>query len=148
MGEYKDDLSAEKKPFSLMPAGHRQVIVLEMIDGKSKSGNNMFTVTLEDIDTKSEMLVWLVSEPKKRWMLKSLLSAVGIAAGQDGVYDWSKSDVIGKQVTAIVEHYQEPWINREGKEVTSTKAKVTEFIGADLTPKPELHNGKEVQWKD
>ena len=148
MGEYKDNLSGEKKPFSLMPEGHRQVIVTEMIEGKSKSGNNMFTVTLEDIKTKSEMLVWLVSEPKKRWMLKSLLSAVEIPAGADGVYDWSKSDVIGKQVTAIVEHYTEPWINREGKEVTSTKAKVTEFIQADLTTEPELHNGKEVQWKD
>lgn len=143
MGEYKDNLSGEKKPFSLMPEGHRQVIVTEMIEGKSKSGNNMFTVTLEDIKTKTEMLVWLVNEPKKRWMLKSLLLAVELPAGEDGVYEWSKSDVIGKQVTAIVEHYSEPWINRDGVEVTSNKAKVTEFIPADITT-----NKEDVQWKD
>jgi len=109
--------------------GQREVLVLEMIEGKSKTSNNrMFTVTLQDVETKAEMLAWLVAEPKKRWMLKSLLSAIGIEAGQDGVYEWSVEDVIGKQAIAIVGHVQEPWINRDGVEVTSTKAKISEFI--------------------
>lgn len=149
MRKYSDDFSQEKKPSGIIPSGHRQVIVVEMIDGVSKaSGNPMFTATIEDIETKNTMQVFLVNVPKKRWMLKSLLNAVGVEGGQDGVYSWDVTDVIGKQVTAIIEHYSEPWINRDGQSVTSNKAKVTEFIAPDLTPKQELHNGKEVQWKD
>lgn len=141
MGDYKDDMSGEKKPSGLFPEGQRVVRVLEMMESKSKAGNRMFQTVIEDIKTKTNMTIFLVAEPKKRWMLKSLLSAVSAPAATDGVYDWSTADVIGHTVTAIVEHYTEPWINREGNEVTSTKSKVTEFLPATQTE-------EEVVWSE
>ena len=85
MEKYKDDMSQEKKPAGLLPEGERLVRVTEMIASVSKGGNKMFTTTIEDIKTKKTMTVWLVNEPKKRWMLKSLLNACNVAGGQDGV---------------------------------------------------------------
>jgi len=134
MGDYQDNMSEEKRPPTLLPEGHRQVRVTEMIAGTSKRRNKQFVTTIEDTKTHKSMQVWLVSEPKKRWMLKSLLTAVGVPAGADGVYDWSVADVIGKQVTAVIEHVKEPWVNREGKTVDSIKAKVTEFYVAEKEP--------------
>lgn len=145
MGDYKDDMTAEKKPSAMFPEGHRQVRVLEMMEGTSKSGNRMFITTLEDVKTKANMTVYLVAEPKKRWMLKSLLSAVAVPAGADGIYDWSTTDVIGQVATAIIEHYQEPWINREGIEVMANKSKVTEFLSAD---KAEVISEEDIAWDE
>lgn len=141
MGEYQHNMSEEKRPPSLLPEGVRLIRITEMIPSVSKGGNAMFTTTVEDVKTKKSMQVWLVAEPKKRWLLKSLLAAVGVPAGQDGVYDWSVTDVIGKLCQGIVEHYKEPWINREGKEVMNDKCRITEFLfvepGADGTITPE-----------
>lgn len=141
MEKYKDDMSQEKKPAGLLPEGERLVKVTEMIAGKSKTGNNMFTTTIEDIKTHKTMQVWLVNESKKRWMLKSLLNACNVVAGQDGVYEWSVSDVIGKSIIAMIEHYKEDWVNREGVNVSLDKARVSDFLNA---PKDET----EVAWKD
>ncbi len=133
MGDYKDDMSQEKKPASILPEGLRSVRVTEMIKGVSKAGNNQFVTTIEDLQTRESMQVWLVAEPKKRWMLKSLLEAINLPASQDGVYDWSTTDVIGKVVVAHVKHYKEPWVNREGNEVLLDKCKVSEFLAPDKT---------------
>lgn len=128
MGDYQDNMSAEKKPADILPEGHRLVRTTEMILGTSKNGNKMFTTTIEDVKTRKTMQVWLVAEPKKRWMLKSLLAACDLPASKDGVYDWSTTDVIGKPVIAIVNHIKEPWINKEGVEVQLDKCKVSEFL--------------------
>jgi len=140
---YSDDMSQEKKPSSILPEGQRVVRITEMIETTSKAGNRMFQTVLEDVKTLSSMTVFLVAEPKKRWMLKSLLTACNVPAGADGVYSWDVEDVIGKSVIANVEHYTEPWINREGKEVMLNKAKVTEFIGGEISPAGEV-----VAWKE
>lgn len=134
MGDYQDNMNEERRPPVLLPEGHRQVRVTEMIFGFSKKGNKQFITTIEDIKTRKSMQIWLVAEPKKRWMLKSLLNAIGIAGGQDGVYDWSANDVIGHTVTAAIEHVQEPWINTQGETVNQTKAKVTEFLEKEVEP--------------
>jgi len=128
MGEYNHDMKEEKRPAMLLPEGARLVRITEMIFGKSKKDLDMFTTTIEDVKTHKSMQVWLVAEPKKRWMLKSLLTACELPAGEDGVYSWDVKDVIGKSVIAMIEHVEEPWINREGEEVKTMKAKVTEFI--------------------
>lgn len=145
MGDYQDDMSEEKKPASILPEGLRTVRVTEMIKGVSKAGNSQFVTTIEDVKTRESMQVWLVAEPKKRWMLKALLGAVNAPASQNGVYDWSTTDVIGKTVIANIKYYKEPWINRYGNEVMLDKCKVADFLQADEV---EEHNGKEVQWKD
>lgn len=134
---YSDDMSQEHKPSSIFPAGNRSIRVLEMMETTSKAGNRMFQTVIEDIKTKSTMTIFLVAEPKKRWMLKSLLTACQLPAGEDGVYNWDVTDVIGKSMLANVEHYQEDWINREGVTVKSNKAKVTEFIAGEVSPAGE-----------
>ena len=126
MPEY--NMSEERRPPSILQEGARLVRITEMIFGTSKNGNEMYTVTIEDTKTHKSMQVWLVATPKKRWMLKSLLSACEVPASQDGVYSFETKDIIGKSVIAMIEHVTEPWTNREGVEVMQTKAKVTEFI--------------------
>lgn len=142
MEKYKDDMSQEKKPAGLLPEGERLVRVTEMIASVSKGGNKMFTTTIEDIKTKKTMQVWLLNEPKKRWMLKSLLNACNVAGGKDGVYEWNTLDVIGKTVVAMVEHYKEDWINKEGVTVKLDKARVSDFLNA-----PEKQE-EEILYKD
>ena len=126
MPEY--NMSEERRPPSILQEGARLVRITEMIFGTSKGGNEMYTTTIEDTKTHKSMQVWLVATPKKRWMLKSLLSACEVPASQDGVYSFETKDIIGKSVIAMIEHVTEPWTNREGVEVMQTKAKVTEFI--------------------
>ena len=143
MGDYQHDMKDEKAPAQLLPEGARLVRVTEMIEGVSKKGNQMFTTTLEDVKTHKSMPVWLVGEKGKRWMLKQLLTACELPAGQDGVYDWSVKDVIGKSVIAMIEHVEEEWVNREGETVKTPKAKVTEFI------QPEKDaTGSPCAWED
>lgn len=144
MGDYQDNMKDEKKPAGLLPEGLRLVRVTEMIKGVSKAGNNQFVTTIEDIKTRKSMQVWLVAEPKKRWMLKTLLTAVGVPAGADGVYDWSTTDVIGKVVLAQVEHFKEPWVNKEAKEVLLDKCKVTEF----LVPDEQITEANNTAWEE
>ena len=141
MPEY--NMSEERRPPSILQEGARLVRITEMILGTSKSGNEMYTTTIEDTKTHKSMQVWLVATPKKRWMLKSLLSACEIPASQDGVYSFETKDIIGKSVIAMIEHVTEPWTNREGVEVMQTKAKVTEFI------QPEKDStGAPCAWED
>ena len=141
MPEY--NMSEERRPPSILQEGARLVRITEMIFGTSKGGNEMYTTTIEDTKTHKSMQVWLVATPKKRWMLKSLLSACEVPASQDGVYSFETKDIIGKSVIAMIEHVTEPWTNREGVEVMQTKAKVTEFI------QPEKDaEGAPCAWKD
>lgn len=143
MGTYQDDMKDEKKPATILPEGLRLVRVTEMLSGVSKAGNKQFVTTIEDIKTRESMQVWLVAEPKKRWLLKSLLAAVGAPASADGVYDWSTTDVIGKVVVAQVKHFKEPWVNREGNEVLLDKCKVSEFLVPDANVQTATNNNWE-----
>lgn len=146
MGSYQDDMSAEKRPPTLLPEGERRLIITEMIEQTSKKGNRMFMTTVEDVGTKKSMTVYLVAEPKKRWLLKSLLSACEIPAGQDGIYDWSITDVIGKTVIGMVEHYEEEWTNRDNETVKTKKANITEFI--KYTPNSDSGQPSQVDWNE
>lgn len=144
---YRDDMSKESKPRTRLPEGDRAVTVAAMVEKTSKQGNRMFVTTLWDNVTKDEMDVFLIAEQGKRWMLKQLLMAVGIKADTDGVVEWDVAAVIGKVVIAKVEHYQEPWINREGVEVMQDKAKVKSFVAHTGNPgnvgKPE-----DISWDE
>lgn len=140
---YSDDMSQERKPSTLFPSGQRAIRVLEMMETKSKAGNKMFQTVIEDIKTKATMTCFLVAEPKKRWMLKSLLQACQLPAGENGVYNWDVVDVIGKSVIASVQHKPEEWINREGVTVTTDKANVTEFIAGEISA-----NGEVIAWEE
>lgn len=147
MVKFKDDMSEEKKPSKLLPAGDRRVRIAAMVQKVSKAGNNMFVATLFDEETKNEMDVFLVAEKGKRWFLKMLLSAVGIEPDDKGVFEWDTDDVVGKEVIAKVEHYTEPWINREGNEVHVNKAKVTEFLEATINP-DGVKKAEDIAWQE
>ena len=131
---YEMNMNGERKPAGLIPKGHRQVRITEMIESKSKAGNLMFITQVEDIESRVSMAVYLIGEEKKRWMLKSLLTAVGCPAGEDGVYKFETSDVIGHTATAVVDHIEEEYINRAGDTVKALKAKISEFYPAEEKP--------------
>ena len=128
MSSHSFDFSKEKRPSQLLPAGHRVVTVTEMIFGTSKKGNPQFITSIEDVETKKSMLLYLVSVPGKMWKLKSFLDALGLKP------DFDTDQVIGKRITAIVEHKQEPWINQDGVTVQVTKCDATDFYAAPRPP--------------
>lgn len=140
METFQHNMNEEKRPPTLLPEGARLVRITELIKGTSKNGNEMFTATIEDIKTRKSMAVYLVAVPKKRWLLKTLLTAVGSPASEDGIYSWSKTDVLGKTVIAIVDHFQEPWIDTDGKETMQTKCQVSEFLAPDNQVKEATNN--------
>lgn len=147
MGDYKHDMKEEKRPPSNLPEGKRLVRINELLPDVSKQGNSMYVASIEDVKLGKSMQVWLVAEPKKRWLLKSLLTAVDLKAGEDGVYDWSVTDVIGKLVFAVIEHETQPWVNREGKEIMQTKAKVTEFLAAEKGADGKI-TPEDIAWEE
>jgi len=140
MGKYRDDMKGEKKPSGIIPEGLRTVRVTEMKEEHSKKGNLMFVTDFEDKETQSTMRAYLIAEKGKRWLLKSLLSACGIAEDVEGVMDWDIPDVINKVVVGQVVHFEEPWINREGNEVMVKKGQFKEFFPSDKSP--------EIPWED
>ena len=94
----------------------------------------MFIVSLSDKETKAAIDVYCIATEGKRWMLKSLLTALGVAAGQDGVYDWDADEVIGKVVLGKVKNEDEEWIDREGEKRTTQKSKIVEFKAVGERP--------------
>ena len=122
------DMTQEKDPAKLIPEGWQAFEVVRLEEQTSKAGNQMFKISLvlaDDMSTGTD--VFAVAEAGKRWFLKQLLTACGCEAGQDGVYDWDVADVEGKTIQGRVEHIQETWIDREGRERKTPKSKVVEF---------------------
>ena len=87
----------------------------------------MFVIGMKDKETGYVDSIYAVATEGKRWVLKNILSSCGVKAGADGVYDWSSSDIIGKEVVGEVEHEDNTWINREGNEITSKQHKIVHF---------------------
>lgn len=130
MSPYNMEMGNEKMPNKQLPAGNRTVTVVSMAEEKSKAGNMMFVTRLKDNQTGVESNVYLVAEKGKRWLLKQLLTAVGIQQDNDGNFIWDIPDVVGKTAMAVVEQSPEKWINREGEEIESMKSRVVEFMEA------------------
>ena len=139
MGDYQANMGTEKRPPEMIPKGLRLVRITEMIATKSSKGNDMFTSTLEDIATKKRLQFYIMNVPKQRWVLKSLLNALGNAGGQDGNYEWSVSDIVMKQVTAVIDHSKkDDWIDKDCvKHEGRLESVVKEFLPADCADKIE-----------
>jgi hypothetical protein len=129
MGNYQHNMSDEKAPSKkkLLPEGIRGFEVVSCEPSISKSGNDMFIVELKDIETQYIDKVYLVATQGKRWALKQLLTACGVTAGKDGVYDWSTSDIIGKEINGEVEHEDNEYINREGVTIKGKQHRIVSF---------------------
>ena len=131
---YKHNMKNEKPPRQVLPEGWREFTVSSIQESTSKAGNEMFIVSLSDKETKAAIDVYCIATEGKRWMLKSLLTALGVAAGQDGVYDWDADEVIGKVVLGKVKNEDEEWIDREGEKRTTQKSKIVEFKAVGERP--------------
>jgi DNA-binding PadR family transcriptional regulator len=131
---------SQEKPIirkKLLPEGWREFTIISCEPSVSKGGNEMFIFELQDSETGYIDKLYAVSTQGKRWLLKTILTACGVPAGQDGVYDWETSAVIGKQVQGLVEHEDNEWINREGETVKSKKHKIV-----------EIKEPEEIAWDD
>ena len=124
---YKHNMKNEKPPRQVLPEGWREFKIVDIQETVSKAGNTMFIVSLSDKETEAAIDVYCIATEGKRWMLKSLLTALGVTAGQDGVYDWDADEVIGKMVSGKVKNEDEEWIDREGEKRTTPKSKIMEF---------------------
>jgi len=128
MGKYKHDMSQEKAPEGSFPEGRNDCMIVNCEEQTSKAGNPMFMITLALLaDISVTTNVYAIATIKKRWFLKNLLDVCGINAAQDGVYDWDITDILGKEIVALVKNENENWIDREGNNRTTQKGKVYGF---------------------
>ena len=123
------NMGDEKAPSrkKVLPEGWLSVTVESCEPSVSKAGNQMMIVGLKETETGYIETIYLVAEQGKRWQLKKLLTACGIEAGKDGVYDWDTDDIIGKKIRALNEPEDNTWINREGNEITTKQNRFTDF---------------------
>jgi len=128
MKKYSFDMSNEQAPSSGFPAGKNKCIITKCEESTSKAGNVMFILTLTlESDPAVTMTVYAVATPKKRWLLKQLLSVCDVKAAANGVYDFEVSDVLNKTITACVKIEPENWIDRDGNPRTTNKSRVYGF---------------------
>lgn len=124
------DMRDEKKPFrkKLIPEGWRIIIINSCDEGKSKAGNAQYVIGIQDIKLGYEDMIYAVSEPKKRWFLKTILDACGVEC-IEGIYNFTpplSKTLVGKTIMAFFEHEPNSYINREGVEVTTTQHRIVE----------------------
>lgn len=128
MGRYNMNMKGEKEPNRVLDPGWYDWEIVSVEEQTSKQGNQMFKVAIAlATDPQIGMDVYAVAEEGKRWFLKQLLNACECTKDEDGNYDWSEEDLVGKNVQGRVENNQETWIDRQGAERTTTKSKVVEF---------------------
>jgi len=123
----KMDMSQEKEQKELLPEGWRTFKVIDVKEKTSKQGNPMLEWLLRDEGTGQDETVFAVSVQGKRWFLKNMLKACGVTILDGDIYDFELADLKDKLIAGEVKHYDEKWINREGVEVNSKKAKITNF---------------------
>jgi len=125
--QYSHDMSNEKEKKGLIPEGWRRFQIYACVEHTSKAGNEGFKFSVLDNDLGQNEEIYAIAVKGKRWFLKSLLAACGIAAAQDGVYDWDITDVLDKIIMVNVVHYDDEWTNRENKKVVTKKWRIKEI---------------------
>ena len=128
---YRHDMSRESEKKALLPEGWRQFKIHACEEQTSSKGNPMFKFTFFDMELGQEKDVYAIAVQGKRWFLKQILAACGVAAAEDGVYEWDIPDVLEKVMSGRVEHFDDEWINREGKTILTKKDKIAEIQEAD-----------------
>lgn len=125
---YQMDMSgeSERHEFDNLPDGWRTFEISDCKEGTSKAGNEQFIFVFTDKETGQQGDVYAIATQGKRWFLKQVLTACGVKAGQDGVYDWDIEDVLGKEVSGKVVNVDDEWIDREGETQTATKPKINQ----------------------
>ena len=125
---YTHNMAEEKRWGSLIPTGWQEFKVLICSEEiESKKGNKMFVVTLEEFGTSNTIDLYLISERKKRWQLKSFLDACEVPHDAEGNYNWDINTVTDKIILGFVVHEQEEYIDRNNNKRKKTKARIEEF---------------------
>ena len=136
MSTYSMDMSQEKEPNRkvLFPKGWREFEIINAKESVSKAGNKQMIFTVEDVETEEYDEIYAIMTEGKRWKLKQILNAVGCEGGQDGVYNWELSDVLGKRFMGLVEHKTNNWIDRDGLEHKDFQHDIQKFKKVEGTP--------------
>ncbi|MEK6878599.1 MAG: hypothetical protein AABY22_03275, partial [Nanoarchaeota archaeon] len=111
---YEMNMDDEVRPKRLLPEGWKIFTIQRGFEQTSKSGNNMIVFVVAEESTGFDDKIYLVSEPKKRWLLKNLLDACGIKPNKDkeNKYVWDILEIEGKWVQGLVVHEPNEYINR------------------------------------
>ena len=123
------NMSEEKKPNikRVLPEGWLPMTIESCEPSVSKAGNQMMVIGLNNEEENYTETIYLVAEQGKRWMLKKLLTACGIAAGKDNVYEWDTEEIIGKKINALNILEDNVWIDRSGEERKTQQNRFTDF---------------------
>lgn len=138
---YKHDMSGEKEKKELIPEGWRKFEIYGCEEYTSKAGKPTFKLQILDSELGQDEEIYATAVKGKRWFLKQILAACGVAAAQDGVYEWDIPDILDKVIMGKVVHYPDTWINRSNQTITTTKWKIAE-VRAPETPE-EAEKSKE-----
>jgi len=117
----------EKSRPGLLDEGWRDFRVVKIVDAISKGGNPQFIITVRDLETGTDVEVYAVSVEGKRWFLKAFLAAMGIVESAEGTFDWDSDDLIGKHVSARVEHEPNDWVDRNNVQHHDKRTKIAEW---------------------
>lgn len=98
----------------------------------SKSGNEMFAITLEHPSSGSVDTVYAITTKGKRWILKQFLAACGIVEAEDGNYKWCEEDVLGCSVEAYNVPEDNEFTRRDGTVVKEKRNKINGFRKATV----------------
>lgn len=123
------DMSDEKTPAKIWIEGWYEFVVSNMVEKTSKSGNEMFVITLSCEGDSLD--VYAIAVRGKRWFLKRFLEAVGVKETPEKVMEWDVSECIGKTVRGYVVSEKSIYIDRDGNERESTKSVVKNIIPID-----------------
>lgn len=130
------DMSKEKAPREVFLTGRQRLQILSMEDTTSSKGNRMFVVEFLCIGNGATDTFYLIAEQGKRWLLKSLIEAVGVYQKDDfGIYTFDPEKIVNKEVDGEVVNYDEDWVNPEGNTVKLKKNRITKFYPVEATPK-------------
>lgn len=127
-----------------IPEGDQVLIIkkVELISAEDSGSGNPYFKWLLVWKENEELEIKVVTTLKKgvRWLLKQLLSACGIEAKTDDPaqkYDFSEEGVIDKEVIAYIQHVQNEFTGRDGRQVKHKKAEVKAFkkVGGEESKK-------------
>lgn len=134
MTKRKDDMSNERPPRPVLSEGWKEFIVTDAVETVSKAGNDMIIVFCQEKETEGVLETYCITTPKKRWLLKGLLSATDMKKDENGAYEWEASDLIGKIVLGKIKNEDEEWIDREGEKRITKKSSIMEFKAVGERP--------------
>ena len=126
MGRYSHDMSDERTPAKVWDEGWYEFVVSDMVEKTSKSGNEMFVITLDNAE--GSLDVYAIAVRGKRWFLKRFLEAVGVKETPEKVMEWDVSECIGKTVRGYVADEESTYTDRDGNKRKNIKSVVKNII--------------------